>query len=103
MSSSQPDPIYTPFIPIEVTPAPAGPRKLKTTWTLEAAESLRDLWATKPDNALDVFNDGLDDPNFDPNKPYHGKERGSGVDLVKDMAKEMAAEIDREILKDLLR
>ena len=88
---------------IASTPIVAAPRKLKTTWTVEAAEDLRKMWGSgAADNALDIFTEGLDDPNFDPNKKYRGKNGRVEQDLIEAMAKEMAAEIDREILKDLM-
>jgi hypothetical protein len=71
------------------------------TWSLEAANSLRDSWGIGgADNALDIFTEGLDDPKFDPNKPYLGK-RTPEEDIVEATAKEMAAEIDSEILNSL--
>lgn len=98
-----------PEIPINIQSEPVMSkfRKLKTTWSLETADDLRSLWGggpTKPDNALDVFTQGLDDPEFDPGKPYHGKkapEEKTEESLIDAMAKEMAAEIDREIMRDL--
>jgi len=92
---------------ITSTPVSAAPRKLKTLWTSGAVDDLRSMWGggpMKPDNALDIFTEGLDDPQFDPNKPYTGKntaERTEGS-LIDMLAKEMAAEIDKEILKDLM-
>lgn len=92
----------------------AAPRKLKANWTLEAANELRDLWGGPrfPDNALDLLNDALDDPNYDPEEPYVGlprwsdgriatKEEVDAHNPVAKMAQEMCAEIDAEILKEL--
>ena len=93
-----PEPIFD--ISIQTVTAP--PRKLKALWTPEAAESLKELWGTGgADNALDIFTEGLDDPDFDVNKKYRGRHGKVEQDLIDTMAKEMADEIDREILKDL--
>lgn len=112
---------------IQSTPISAKSRKLKFGWSQEAADDLRDLWGLPrprlPSNALDLLNDSLEDPNFDPNspEPYKGLyrwpdgrvatpeeikeafESAPESALVEKMAIEITAEIDREILKDLRR
>lgn len=89
---------------IQVQTVTAAPRKLKMSWSPEAADDLRLLWGDdllRPDNALDIFTEGLDDPEFDPNKPYTGKNTAERTknSLINIMAEEMAAEIDKEILR----
>jgi len=103
----------------------AKSRKLKTTWSQEAADDLRGLWGRsvwprRPDNALDVLKDALEDPDYDPNATddYKGiwrhsdgriatpeevrkASQGSEANLVESMADEMRAEIDREIMASL--
>jgi hypothetical protein len=107
MSPSDPDGlIYSPYIPLQITVTPivAKPRKLKTLWPAEAADELKGIWGggpTRPDNALDIFIQGLDDPEFNPNVPYKGR-RDHSDDLIEAMAKEMSDEIDREIIKSVL-
>lgn len=116
-----------PNIPLNITSTTvtAKPRKLKATWSSSAAQDLRELWdppgPARPDNALDLLNDALDDPDYDPSKAeeYKGRYRwpdgriatpeevkkalqGSTAGLVETMADEMKAEIDREIMKSLL-
>jgi len=109
---------------ISSSPVRATSRKLKTSWSLEAADDLRSLWAPiwprRPDNILDVLRDALDDPDYDPDaeETYKGLWRwkdgrvatpeevkkaheGPEHDLVKTMADDMAAEIDREIMRTL--
>jgi len=122
-----PSPSSLPNIQLNITSTQvtAKPRKLKTTWSQTAAQDLRDLWGdpgpTRPDNALDLLNDALDDPDYDPSKAeeYKGRYRwpdgriatpeevkkafqGSTAGLVSSMADEMKAEIDREIMNSLL-
>jgi len=109
---------------ITSTSVVAKPRKLKTTWSTAASQDLRDLWPApgpyRPDNALDLLNDALDDPGYDPSKAeeYKGRYRwpdgriatpeevkkalqGSTAGLVESMADEMTAEIDAEIMRKL--
>lgn len=103
---------------ITSAPVSATTRALKTSYSIEAAEELIDMWGPKyPTNALDVLTDALDDPAYDPNKPYYGRPRwsngrlatpqeiaehgGTSYDLVKSMAEEMCKEIDAEIAMTL--
>lgn len=109
---------------ITSTDVTAKSRKLKTTWSQMAADDLRGswfpIWPRRPDNALDVLRDALDDPDYDPNaeESYKGLWRwadgrvatpeevktayhGSEAELVKTMADEMTAEIDRQIVASL--
>jgi hypothetical protein len=115
-----------PNIPLNIisTPVVAKSRKLKMSWSLEAADDLRSAWRatsapSRPDNALDLLNDALEDPNYDPNssESYVGRYRwgdgtlatpeeikkafGAESSLVASMANEMSAEIDREILRSI--
>ena len=88
---------------ISIQPVVAAPRKLKTLWTVEAADDLKSLWghSAKPDNALDLLSQGIDDPEFNPDVPYRGR-RDHSDDLVDAMAKEMTEEIDKEIIRSIL-
>jgi hypothetical protein len=91
-----------PDLDIKLEPVVAGPRRLKMTWSAEAASELRDLWGSgAADNALDIFTEGLDDPAFDPNKKYRGKKGSAEQELIDAMIKEMTEEIDKEILASL--
>lgn len=109
---------------ISSTPVTATPRKLKSKWSVSAAQDLRDLWGGPawwprlPTNELDLMRDALEDPNYDPNskEPYKGlwrwedgrvatpeevKKAHSEQSLVEAAAEEMRAEIDKEILREL--
>jgi hypothetical protein len=109
---------------ITSTQVTAKPRALKSQWSQAAAQDLRDLWGepvpSRPDNALDLLNDALSDPDYDPLHPetYKGRYRwsdgriatpeevkkalsGSTAGLVATMADEMKAEIDQEIMLSL--
>jgi len=130
--SNVPDQSIPPFnVNIQSTPVTAIPRKLKAKlkakWGAEAADDLRSLWGispiSRPDNTLDLLQDALEDPNYDPDAPegYKGlwrwpdgrvatpeeiKEQGTstiGSSLVETMADEIKAEIDQEILRDLVK
>jgi hypothetical protein len=104
-------------------PVRAKARKLRAKWTQEAADDLRALWSIgrlrRPSNALDLLNDALEDPDYDPDspEPYRGRwrwpdgriatpeeieqEAHPERALVEAMAAEMRDEIDREILYGL--
>ena len=73
------------------------------------------VWPRLPGNALDLLNDALEDPNYDPNSdtPYKGlwrwddgriatpeevKRAHPELSLVEAMSAEMTAEIDREVV-----
>jgi hypothetical protein len=88
---------------IQMQTVTAAPRKLKALWSPGAVDDLRAMWggSMKPDNALDIFTEGLDDPEFDPDKPYRGKKTQEDS-LIDAMANEMKSEIDREIMKTLM-
>ena len=128
MPSYYHDPDLDPSIPeidFQITSAPvqAQSRKMTMTWSQTAADDLRNLWGAKryprrPDNALDVLKDALEDPNYDPDSetPYKGLWRYEDgriatpeevraahpeMSLVESMANEMSAEIDREIMAEL--
>ena len=94
----------------------AKPRKLKVTWSLEAVDDF--AGPVRPTNVLDLLNDALEDPNYDPSdKAYKGRWRwrsdnrlatpeeikqwNTESELVASMADEMTAEIDREIMATL--
>jgi len=93
----------------------AIPRKLKAAWTNAAIDDL--VGPQRPTNVLDILNDALEDPNYDPSdKDYKGRWRfsdgrlatpeqvkswNSEGGLVASMAAEMTAEIDREIMAAL--
>jgi hypothetical protein len=94
----------------------AKPRKLKMKWSLEAVDDL--VGPTRPTNILDLLNDALSDPNYDPSdKDYKGlwRWRSDGrlatpeeigqwtteSQLVANIADEMTAEIDREVMAAL--
>lgn len=82
---------------------------------MEAVDDFRG--PRRPDNILDLLQDAMEDPDYDPeDKDYKGLWRWSDGRvatpgevrkwdpdyLVENMADEMAAEIDREILQTLL-
>jgi hypothetical protein len=112
-----------PEIDLQITSVPvqAPARKLSTTWSQTAADDLRSLWGPfwpqRPNNALDILKDALEDPDYDPDAPEEYKGRWRWEDgriatpeeiekarhpesaLVENMANEMTNEIDREILR----
>lgn len=93
----------------------AKPRKMRSTWSVEAVDDL--IGPQLPTNILDLLNDALEDQNYDPSdKDYRGRWRWSdgrlatpeeverwhsGGELVALMATEMTVEIDREIMAAL--
>jgi len=108
---------------ITCVPVQAQPKFLKSNWSQGAVQDFMSafglsLWPRLPDNALNLLNDALEDPSYDPNSPdtYKGLWRWDDgrvatpeevakahpeSSLVERMADEMKAEIDKEIMRDL--
>lgn len=89
-------------------------RKLAASWTMPTDFSDWQLPSGPqyPDNPVDIINDALDDPNYDPEKPYIGlprwpdgrvatEEEVQAHNPIISMAAEMRKEIDAEIMEDL--
>ena len=96
----------------------AQPRKLKATWSTDAAQDLKDLWGIRdlpalPTCPLDILRDAYEDPDYDPNnhEEYKGlyrfkdgrKATPEEIKKVFPWADKFQREVDSEIDKALGR
>lgn len=57
----------------------------------EVLNYLRQVFGRK--STLDIFTEGLDDPNFDPDKPYHGNSKQRPEPFMESEQAEMLVEM----------